>query len=613
MPFFSVFLGDGLFVLSLTLLAGAIGSKLVLQFLRLPTSDLTAAERVGLCGALGFGILQYVFLSLGALKALWPFSVGLVLLALWAASARTMLGIVSAAAVYALALRPAGWDPMAKVLAIAIAAALCIAAILAGTPITDADGTGYHVPVLKWWLEAHTLIEFPTILPSYWPMGGEMVMGLGFAVWSDTSVKMIHWAFGVLALVALYAAGNRLTNPVGGLTAAALFLAFSFPLFSWAYIDLGVALFVATATLAVIHWLQAGDVRWLRAAALCAGFAGSFKLSLVVFGMSLIVVSIPILCRSTSPRGVLVEVLRLAALATIPIAPWLFRTWMLTGNPVYPFLSFVFPTPGWSSDTAWAFREYYQHYNWGVTHPEWSHGLRQALRLSAFGLVLFLTAWGAFGIRTAVPQFLALLTGLAALNSIWSLGLYWRHTLPLMPLFLLCALSLAASFWAKQAVRFGVSALATLAIVAATAKGSAGSLGDSVAYQAGSLSRVQFLKNNGFNMDMAALARRYIPSDANAIVYPAKTYYYDFRNLWTLPFNQGNIRFDNWENFNDDIDRMKVRYFICAEAVTINLQLPIYAPSLNEQMFLRRLVAERAEKVAVVNGDALWQILPRRH
>jgi len=482
---------------------------------------------------------------------------------------------------------------------------------MAATPITDADGTGYHVPVLKWWLEAHTLIELPTILPSYWPMGSEMVMGLGFAVWSDTSVKMIHWAFGVLTLVSLYAAGNLLTDPVGGLTAATLLLAFSFPEFSWAYIDLGVAFCVATSTLAVIHWLQSGEVRWLRTAALCAGFAGSFKLTLVVFGLSLIAISVPTLWRWTSPRGLLFEVFRLTALATIPIAPWLLRAWMLTGNPVYPFLSFVFPTPGWSSDIAWAFREYYQHYNWGVTHPEWSHGLRQALRLSAFGLVLFLTAWGGFRIRAAVPKFLALLSGLAALNSIWSLGLFWRLTLPLMPLFLLCALSLAASFWARRVVRFGASALATLAIVAAIVKGSAGSLRDSLAYQAGSLSRVQFLKNNGFNMDMVALARRHIPSDANAIVYPAKTYYYDFRNLWTLPFNQGNIRFDSWENFNDDIDAMKVRYFICAEAVTINLQLPIYTPALNEQVFLRRLVAERAEKVAVVNGDALWRILPR--
>ena len=612
MPFFSVFLGDSLFVFGLVLLAGAIGGK-VLQALQPPANDLTVAERMCLCGTLGFGILQYVILSLGALQVLSPLSVGLAILALCAVSARTMVSIVSAAAAHALALRSAAWDPIAKFWVIAIAAALCIAAIMAATPITDPDGTGYHVPVLKWWLEAHRLIELPTILPSYWPMGGEMVMGLGFAVWSDTSVKMIHWAFGVLALVALYAAGNRLTDRIGGLTAATLLLAFSFSEFSWAYIDLGVALCVATSTLAVILWLQSGDVRWLRTAALCAGFAGSFKFTLVVFGLSLIAISVPKLWRWTSWRAVLAEVLRLAALATVPIAPWLLRTWMLTGNPVYPFLSFIFPTPSWSSDTAWAFREYYQNYNWGLTHPEWSHGLRQVLRLSTFGLVLFLTAWGAFRIRATVPKFLALLSGLAALNSIWSLGLYWRHTLPLMPLFLLCALSLAVSFWTRRAVRFGVSALAVLAMVAATVKGSAGSFSDSLSYQAGSLSRVQFLKNNGFNMDMVALARRYIPSDTNAIVYPAKTYYYDFRNLWTMPFNQGNIRFDTWENFNDDIDAMKVKYFICAEAIVIGLQLPIYAPALNEQVFLRRLIAERAEKVAVVNGDALWRILPRSH
>ena len=102
-------------------------------------------------------------------------------------------------------------------LAVAIVVVLGIALILAATPVTDPDGVGYHVAALKWWMEAQTLIALPTYIHTYSPMGGEAVMGLGFATWSDTSVKVIHWAFGALTLVALYGAGSRLTNHIGGL------------------------------------------------------------------------------------------------------------------------------------------------------------------------------------------------------------------------------------------------------------------------------------------------------------------------------------------------------------------------------------------------------------
>ncbi len=598
---------DLFFVTALLVLAGAIGDR-ILRILGISQNELAIPERVALCGALGIGILQYVFLVLGALHVLTTASVALTLLALL-----VMFGprIVTSGVRCARGLRLAHWELTASVLAVAIVVVLGIALILAATPITDPDGVGYHVAALKWWMEAQTLIALPTYIHTYSPMGGEAVMGLGFAVWSDTSVKVIHWAFGSLTLVALYGAGCRLTNQIGGLVVAGVFLAFAFPLYSWAYIDLGVALYVATACLAWVHWHQSNDVRWLRTAALCAGFAATFKLTMVLFGATLIALSVPALLRRGSASTVIRELVCIGALAGTPILPWLIRTWILTGNPVYPFLHTVFPTPYWSADAAWAFREYFQHYNWGTSHPEWSESLRRGARLSAFVFMLVLTGWCGVFVRDPMRRNLALLSGLAVLTHIWFLGLYARLTLPLWPLFLLTALSFTSALWKRREVRAIASALAVLALVFTSLRGGVGDIKDSLAFQVGNLTRIDYLGKRGLNTEMIELARREIPQDAIALLYPAHGYYYNFRGLNFSPIGQRHIRFDTWEHFNDDIDAMRVSYLICNEEVRVPPALPIDPLAANEQAFLRRLTAERAEKISVAKGDAIWRILPR--
>ena len=600
---------DLFFVIVLLVLAGAIGDR-ILRILGVSQSELTPPERVALCGALGLGILQYVFLVLGALHLLSYASVGLILLALLVLFGSAISGIVSSGVRYTRCLHLEHWELMAKTLAVAIAVVLCIALILSATPITDPDGISYHVTSLKWWMEAQTLAAIPTFFGTLWPMGGEMVMGLGFATWSDTSVKMVHWAFGALTLVALYAAGSRLTSHIGGLVVAGLFLAFAFPEYSWANIDLGVALYVATACLAWIHWHSSNDVHWLRTAALCAGLAATFKLTLVLFGAILITLSVPALFRRESTSEALRELVLIGALAGTPILPWLIRTWILTGNPVYPFLHTVFPTPHWSAEMAWAIREYYQHYAWGSSVPEWSDNLRRGARVSALVFMLALTGWCGFYIRASLRRNLALLSGLTILTSIWFTGFYVRYTLPLWPLFLLSVLSLTTALWTRGEARVVVPALAVFALLL-TLRGSVANIQDSLAFQVGNLSRVDYLRRRGLNTEMIELARREIPDEAAVLLYPGQAYYYNFRNLLASPLGQTYFRFDTWEHFSDDIDAMKIRYLICNEELRLPPALPIHPLAANEQAFLRRLAAERAEKIAAAKGDALWKIRPR--
>jgi len=49
------------------------------------------------------------------------------------------------------------------------------------------------------------------------------------------------------------------------------------------------------------------------------------------------------------------------------------------------------------------------------------------------------------------------------------------------------------------------------------------------------------------------------------------------------------------EHFNDDIDALNIRYLICNEEIHLPPAVPIYPIAANEQAFLSRLTAERAE------------------
>ena len=46
------------------------------------------------------------------------------------------------------------------------------------------------------------------------------------------------------------------------------------------------------------------------------------------------------------------------AYSLLPVLPWLWRTWMVTGNPIYPMFAGIFPTRDWDTAAGTAFDHY---------------------------------------------------------------------------------------------------------------------------------------------------------------------------------------------------------------------------------------------------------------
>jgi hypothetical protein len=133
-------------------------------------NELTIPERFARCGALDLGILQFVFLILGALHVVAKVSTALTLLALCLAA----LSWVS------LGAETHTGPHLHSQLRFVVA--LCVALILSETP-----------------LEAQTLTVLPLFIA---PIGRRAGEEPGICNLENTSPMMIRWEFGTLMLVA---------------------------------------------------------------------------------------------------------------------------------------------------------------------------------------------------------------------------------------------------------------------------------------------------------------------------------------------------------------------------------------------------------------------------
>jgi len=233
---------------------------------------------------------------------------------------------------------------------------LVLAALLnllgALTPPFEYDELEYHLGSLADYRRAGRIVFLPHNFYSNLPQLTEML----YLVGSDTAAKLLHWSFGVLTALALYAVANRLWAPRVAMTAAALFYCLPFvqDLSMTARVDLATTFFAMLAFGALLLGNSGGNgTRFsvVLLAALAAGAAVATKWTAVPVVWLPCAVAVAVAQRSF--RSVTVFCLVSAVL----VIPWLLKNWLLAGNPVYPLWSH---SPHWSAEQAALFAQ--KHY-----------------------------------------------------------------------------------------------------------------------------------------------------------------------------------------------------------------------------------------------------------
>ncbi len=287
--------------------------------------------------------------------------------------------------------------------------------------------------------------------------------------------------------------------------------------------------------------------------------------------------------------------------------PWLWRSWLVTGNPFFPLLSGLFPTRDWSAEAAAGFTNYFKYYNWGLGHADWSLAHRKLMVAAALGMTALAVGLAFRRWRWREGRALVAVIGALALVCLWTTGLYLRFFLPLHPLiFVALCLSVGGALSTR---RWAQGTVVALALLGALTYLRAMLPGLKMAYCAasGTLSRDTYLAQNLPISRLWEVINANVPSDAAVLtVGRAPAYYSDPYCYTTFCYGRRRFRLDTWEHFYSDVQRDRIRYLVLAGDHTYDANPN--PPTRNEVPFATRLAREQGRLMFTKGYDQLYAL-----
>ena len=283
--------------------------------------------------------------------------------------------------------------------AVAVFAAFGILYLVnAAAPETSADGSGYHLGVVRRYFNAHRVFPMPANMYDMFPQGVEMLFWVAYAFGGHSAAALVHLASLAALASAMIAYGRQFLTGFAG-TAAAL-IVFVAPVVgtdaSSAYVDI----FLALACFAVFVFLQSWDAnRDNQALLVAAGLSAGFCCSIKYTGAVAVVYAIGLAAyRARQMRPVLL----VAASASLVALPWLVRNWVWYQNPTAPFFNRLFPNPNIRVSLEDEYRQAMRHYN--GAHLGWTTPVELTLRggrlQGTLGPIFLLAPIGLLSLRT---------------------------------------------------------------------------------------------------------------------------------------------------------------------------------------------------------------------
>ena len=221
------------------------------------------------------------------------------------------------------------------------------------------DDMTAHLTLPKIYLEHGGFRRLPLNVYSHWPSNVQLIYGLGLAVGDYVLAKLLHLAFLALLTVAVYRFAARAAAPWTGVVAASLLLANDVVLVEApvANIDIAVAFFFFMAVTLAVEFRETGRRASLVLSGLFCGCVAGSKIT----GLGAIACVFPLVVLgslkrgqtpfSTSPQKGSDPFSNGALFVSSAFAlalPWLVKSYVYTGDPLYPVLWKYFGGIEWS-------------------------------------------------------------------------------------------------------------------------------------------------------------------------------------------------------------------------------------------------------------------------
>lgn len=225
----------------------------------------------------------------------------------------------------------------------AIVGPLCLALVSALAPITSWDAGVAHLSLPQAYTRVGRIMAFEGNAYSVYPQLMHSLYTYAFSENGENVAALVNWLFAALACYMVYFLGRQIESRRCGLIGAAILA--TAPIFmdqaGTVSLDLAFTCVATAALAALVTYYHEGKLAWLILAAFMAGSSCGIRhtgyLVCVLLGCAT-------LFGKTEAR--LKAVAWFTGVSLLAAAPWLLRTYLLTGNPVFPFLMAWFPPSG---------------------------------------------------------------------------------------------------------------------------------------------------------------------------------------------------------------------------------------------------------------------------
>lgn len=219
-------------------------------------------------------------------------------------------------------------------------AALVLSFVGALAPVTSWDATVAHLALPSDYAREGRIFPDPGNVYSGYPHLMHVLYAAAYLYGGAAPAAVLSWCFAAGACAAVFALGRRLSGPRCGYIAMAILA--TAPIFmdqaGTVSIDLAFTAVSTAALVAVVAWFDEKRWTWLVLAGLLAGSACGVRHTGYV---ACFLLACGVLLGKSPHRWR--AVLMFGGVSMLAAAPWLVRSALVTGNPVFPLLLSVFP------------------------------------------------------------------------------------------------------------------------------------------------------------------------------------------------------------------------------------------------------------------------------
>lgn len=464
-------------------------------------------------------------------------------------------------------------------------------------PDTMWDAHSYHLDVPKRWLSAERMVYIPYILFSNWPLNLSVIYAIEMLLIDESILpQLTHFSLGVLSTLLIYC---FVRSRYGSLSASfASIIFYSIPVVTWlsgaAICDFGVSYFMLFAVIAFLRWVERDDPSWMKMAALGAGLAMGTKLT-GLFGLALLALSILYkgLSRKEPIHRIVYQEILASVIAVALALPWYVKSYVQTGNPIFPFAYDLFGGKYWTAtvntrfiSSQFAFMGIgrsvgdYLLLPLGLLVP---HHIPYGGPVS--GIFLIGLLWGLAQRRDKTVTYLSVYAGLSFI--LWALftSQQVRMLLPALGVLSIVAGIGIASLTQCLRLRKLILSLVMTALMAEGIAGvwrerPAGLISDQVSVVIGRKSREAYLREHFYLTDVLYFANEQLPSGSAILAFnEVRGYLSRHEFIWGPPSLQGYVDYEQLKTRDALRRRLKE---IGAEYVLINdTEYPTPARELN--------------------------------